>query len=446
MAFIGLVIIAILLYIRNYKVSALILFFFFLTSGFNLVPEEITKFFFLSKGSDYALLILLGILAIDTAYYKGYLKSDEFTKLLIPFGIFLIICILYSKFIIGVAVVDIIRTCRFVFFWAAWFVFRSMQAEQLILLLKSLFYVTVCCSVLYVLQIVFDQTILNETVVYDVEVFGILFPRYYNQPDMLHFFVLMAVFCNPTKGLARYVTSAILILAMIGAFHRSHISFFCIAVLIGFLLQLPRSRRIKIIAISSVFVFGAVLFEGYRFVHSKTFHDIKLVLSGEFVEVAIDLEMGLEELQESTFTYRMAHFFERSMYLQNNPKAMLFGVGLMPEDSPKTDVMFDFNIGIEKETSGRITQLDSPDISYSGLILRFGYLGTLLFLIPVFALMLFFYRHKENKYALFSFAYLAMDFGTSFFSSNFMLPITFLLPMISYMVVNKQIKENEPKY
>jgi hypothetical protein len=440
MIFVAIAIIAVFLYIRGFRISALILFFFFVTSGFNLLPEEVTEFAFFSKGTDYALIIMTGIVMIESLYnFKTFFKPDFFTKYLIFLGVFLIICMAHSKVILGLELFDIIRTCRYLFFWMAWFIFRSLDKKQLEQLSVVLFYVTVVCSVLYILQIFFDETILNEGAVSEAELFGIKFPRYYNQPSMLYFFTFMAIFRNPSKGAMKIMTTILLVVALLGAFHRNLIGFFFISLFTSCILLLPRLKRIKILTVTALLVFVFIMFAGYRFVKSRTYTDIQNVMNGNFV----DLEMDIEELQKSTFTFRLMHLVERNMYLLEHPKAMFIGAGLIPEDSKKTGKMFSFDVGLAEELTGETVQIETGDISYSTLLIRFGYLGTVLIVLPLIILTIYFYKKRHDKMGLLSFSYMILTFGVSFFSANLVYPFTFLLPMLGYHIINKSNVESK---
>jgi hypothetical protein len=433
MVFAGIVVISIICYIRNYKVPALFAMFFLLTSGFNLVPETMFKFAFISKGTDYALLILFSILFIDCLFVKNYLRKDDILKFLVPFGIFLAMCIVYSKFSVGLGWVDIIRTCRYQFFWLAFFIFRNMEKKQLESLLKSLFVITAVCSFLFILQIFIDETILNETEKSEFTILGTTVPRFYNQPDMLCFFVFMALYCNLIHGTVKKFAAFLLVLALTCAFHRSQIGFFLIAVGLGFVLRFPRLRRIKVLTASGIILLAIVVYGGAKLVKSGTISDLNTVISGNIVDANIDIT----DLNDATFTFRIAHLLERNQYLLENPKAMIIGAGLIPEDSKKVDQMFDFKIGLLEELTDKTVQLDTGDISYSILLIRMGYLGTLLYLMIYGYLMVFFYKKRDHQYAFSGFLFLVMSLGISFFSSNFVQAVTYLLPLISYNIVKK---------
>ena len=432
--FVLLALFAVFPYIRGYKVTAMVIFFFFLTGGFNLIPDELVDLGVpLTKNADYAFFILLFFLIIESFCTKKFLHIDTYVKYLIVFFSFLFLCIIFNRFSIGVGWGEILRTVRYLFFLLAYFVFRSLDRAQLIGLLKVLFSVTIFISVLYLLQLVVGTNILDATQQSEAVFLGTVFPRFYNQPDMIQFFAIMAIYCNPFRGKMKIISTTILILALLGAFHRSLIGFFVLSLLIGWILSLSKLRQIQIFTVGSFLAVFIIIFAGHRFTQSRTYIDLQKVMSGNFAEMEIDVT----DLSESTFTFRIAHLFERNQYLLENPKAMLLGAGLFTEDSKKIDKMFDFKVGLIEELSSKVVQVDTGDISYSGLLLRFGYLGTILNLFLFFYLMFYFFKNREDKYAKFSFLYLVLTFGISFFSANLIIPVTFLMPMISYLIVEK---------
>ena len=438
--YILIVIFAIGLYIWDYKVPALVIVFFFLTSGFNLVSEDLLKDSLLSKGMDYAILVIVGMVIIDSFCIKNYLKPDRLIWLILTFYVFLGVCIIYNKFAVGTSWNDIIRTARYNVLWIAYLIFRNLSKERLSHLMKSLFLVTVICATLYILQIFLNERILNESMKVYANIFGMKIPRFYNQPDMLLIFTFMAIYFNPYKGMAKIITTTILVIALLGAFHRSLIIAFILAISIGYVIRLSRVKRTVIL--TSIAIIGSIfiVFWGYNFANSRTIKDISIVTSGNVADIDAK-DIDIETLQESTFTFRIAHLLERNQYLLDHPEAMLFGAGLMAEDSKLTDVMFDFKVGLLEEALNKTTQLDTGDISYSILIMRYGYMGTLLVLSLYIFLMVYFYKNRNNPVGLFSFASFIVIIVISFSSSTLTMPVSFLLPLVTYNIIQKSIDD-----
>jgi len=439
MIFISLVIVAIVSYVLGYKAPAFIVFFFFLTFGFNLISEEVFKDSPISKGSDYAFIILTGIIIIDIFISKNFLKYDRFLILLFIFGCILFTCIAWSKWVVNLTWSEVIRSSRYQFFWIAYFVFRNMEKKQLEQLLKYLFNITVVLSILYLLQIILNKTILNEAYLTSAWLFGIRLPRYYNQPDLIQFFALMAVFHNPHKGLLKIITTTVLILALLGAFHRSISGLLPFSILLGFILKLPHIRKIQVLSVLLTVVIGSTLFAGIRFMDSRTYKDLQFIRKGLYTEVE---DIDPDDFLKSTFTFRIAIMYERNQYLWDHPENLMLGIGLIPEDSPQVN-KYDFKIGLLDEVKETTIQIDCGDISYPSMILRLGYLGTAIYLTLLIYLTVFFYKNHKNKYGLVSFVYMIFSFGVSFFSSNLLLPATYLMPLITYCIIQKTKEEND---
>ena len=407
-----------------------------------MIPEELLTNGFFSKGTDYAILIVVGMVIIDSIYIKNYLKPDKLIWLILIFYAFLGLCIIYNKFVIGTSWKEIIRTVRYNVLWIAYFVFRNLSKEQLLNLMKSLFLTTVVCATLYILQIFLNETILNEGMKIYANVFGMKIPRFYNQPDMLQIFTFMAIYFNPYKGITKITTTTILVIALLGAFHRSLFIAFILAISIGYIIRLPRARRIATLTSIAIIGFIFIVFWGYKFANSRTIKDIAIVTSGNVAEYGT-LDIDIEDLQKSTFTFRIAHFLERNQYLLDHPISMIFGAGLMTEDSNLTNLMFDFKIGLSETNLGKTMQLDTPDISYSILIMRYGYFGTVIVLSLYIFLMIYFYKNRNNPVGLFSFVYFTVVIVGTFFSNILTQPVSFLLPLITYNIIQKSKSEYE---
>jgi len=443
MWFVAFALLGVFFYIRGYKIPALFIFFFFLTKGFNLIPDEWVDLGIpLTKNSDYAFFLLLIYLVIEFLCNRTFLKMDTFVILMGVFFAFLFICVIYNHYTLGIGWGEIIRTIRYLFFLLAYFIFRAMDKEQLQSLLNCLFYITVFSSVLFLFQIILGERILVETGRSNITISGITLPRWYNHPDMLYFFVFISIYANPLKGIGRIVTMIILVLTLLGAFHRSLSGFFLISIVIGYILKLPRIRRVQILSGMTAIGLFIIIFVGHHIAQSKTYKDIRTIATTKNL---LDSDIDVRNLEGATFTFRMAHFVERNQFILESPKSILFGGALLPEDSKAIDKFFDFKVGLLEELTNQVIQVGTSDISYSILILRFGYVGTFLYLMLYFYLGYYFYKNRNNKYGFLSFLFIIMSFGVSLFSDNLAIAITFTIPMISYLIVgktNEQMADN----
>lgn len=86
-----------------------------------------------------------------------------------------------------------------------------------------------------------------------------------------------------------------------------------------------------------------------------------------------------------TLIFRIAMLSERIDFLTDNPQYILTGVGVIHEDSPNQ--RYNFNIGTTSMLEGgfsNINMLSSADITWVGIIMRFGLIGVILFTIIYF--------------------------------------------------------------
>jgi hypothetical protein len=259
---------------------------------------------------------------------------------------------------------------------------------------------------------------------------------------MIQFFTLMAIYHNPHKGGLKIITTLLLILALLGAFHRSLAGVFFITLLVGYALKLSRIRKIQFLSGLGIILICGISFTGLQLMRSRTFTDLQLIANGNFAEVE---EIDIEDFQKSTFTFRIALLYERNQYILDRPQAMLLGAGLIPENSKKAK-MFDFKIGLIDDITNEVVQTESGDISYVNLIFKLGYLGTALYLLLLIFFAVFFYKNRNNKYGLVSFLFGIQSFGVSFFSGNLLLPATYLLPLVSYFIIKKTDNHSDQEH
>jgi hypothetical protein len=329
---------------------------------------------------------------------------------------------------------EIIRTCRIQFLWLAYLVIRNMDAKSLKKVLNYLFYVTTILSCVFLFQLVVGDNLLRASGVNHVSILGMSVIRFYNQPDTLYFFVFLGLYFSPLKKtIPKYAANTLLVAAYLASFHRSWTGLFFLTIATGYVIKQTRIRQIRVFIIAFILAVPLLLFAGHRFMQSRTYIDLSAVAEGSFTDAEFDFNET-----KTTFNFRMGHLFERLQYLTEHPKAAVLGAGLVPEDSKKVDTMFDFKVGLIEELSGRKVQLDTSDISYSVLFLRYGFLGTFLYLLLYFYLFYFFYKNRRNKYAYVSFLFLTLMFGVSFFSASIIYPATFIFMFITHTIIDKE--------
>lgn len=199
---------------------------------------------------------------------------------------------------------------------------------------------------------------------------------------------------------------------------------FIIILIFGFLLKLGMLKSLRNILISSGIVVSLFIV-GSIYVGNRTMSDIEKVSEGEYADIE-----GIELDEESTLLFRFAHFYERYMTTTETKIGSIFGLGFMAEGSKYTDNNFNFIIGLSDKTTDEIIQVDTSDIAWSLLILRYGILGTLMLLILYTYLIFFYGKRQDDPMALSIMLYLIFIIGLSITSDQLYYANYLILPLI----------------
>lgn len=96
---------------------------------------------------------------------------------------------------------------------------------------------------------------------------------------------------------------------------------------------------------------------------------------------------------EGNFSFRILLMTERLDYVANSLRYSLFGIGNIEEKDMKKEI---FHIG-HTDDSGKVYQIDTGDIAWPIAFLRWGLLGTLIYLLLPYRKMLFYYYYRRRK-------------------------------------------------
>ena len=133
---------------------------------------------------------------------------------------------------------------------------------------------------------------------------------------------------------------------------------------------------------------------------------------------------------------------ERVLYLAENPRYLLTGVGTMHEDSPSTLSRFRFYIGTRNDERyyGRCL-IESGDITWVPIVLRYGLIGVFIHAM-LFVIMIG--EAKKRKDVLFVLA--PLYFSLVFFSFDgafFEMPVFFYQLILFLALMSRAIYENK---
>lgn len=438
MPFLPILILSIILYIIGKRISSTLIFFFFLFDGFQLIPEVLFNTHMgITKSIDFAFAYMIILFVYGLIRYDDYIPVNRITKLIAIYITFIIISIGISLLYYHICLTDIIRTSRAYFFVLSYFILRRLTKEEMTKLLKILFLVVLFQCCLFIIQAFTGIALLTGA---ESGRSGII-TRFYNIPLMLYFIVFYAIFYNPYEGWPRIVTTVIPSVTMFLPLHRSLMMAFIVCLLIGIYFKIGGIKKIMkylpflLILILPIFLIVA------KNTGERTLTDIKSVLNGEFLEVGDDFELD----QESTFMFRMAHFFERFIDVTESNMGTIFGTGFMTEDSEYTYRNFNYQIGLTSDVTGDTVQLDTSDICWSNFIVRYGVIGTFLFIYVFFSITSI-YNRNIKSIGLPIFLYMILLFIVSFTSDLMYQNRMLIFPLLLYNLLPIKQENTEIKY
>ena len=395
-----LLIVSLISYMNGNRVLSLVIFFFFLFDAFQIIPESLIGL----KASDFAIAYISVLFIYGCIRYDDFIPKDKITILIGCYLLFILFECLLSLLYYHISISDILRTGRQNILVLSYFIFRRVNQKEVLLIMKILFIVVLIQCVLFLIQAVTGQPIMTGDDIGGLKK-GFLY-RYYNSPILLYFFVFYAIFNNPFKGWVKLLSIIISVATIFAPMHRSLSVLFLAILFLGIAWKIGWFNSLKRVVFITCL---GIIFIGFgvKSMSSRTMTDINSVMSGEF----LDVEMKLDS--ESTLLFRLAHFYERYLDVTESTVSTLFGRGFMAEGSSYTLKNFDFIIGLDDPLHGEIIQVDTSDIAWSIFILRYGIIGTILYLIFYFSFGVIFIRRKNNQFNISIVCYLLLLFSVS---------------------------------
>lgn len=156
------------------------------------------------------------------------------------------------------------------------------------------------------------------------------------------------------------------------------------------------------------------------------------ILSKRFEESKSDiasLQAGTGEV-EGNLSFRLLLTLERLMYICESPQYVCFGIGNVEERNITKPL---FYIGLPRE-DGLVYQIDTGDIAWSLAFLRWGIIGTIIYIsIFYFRFLHYFYVYRRNTMSMAIIYFLITElFVISFTYPEIVRPI-FWIPIIMLM-------------
>jgi hypothetical protein len=430
---IGLLLLAIGLYLTHSYFYALLLFFGFVTNGYQLIPPALLMAGApTDKLTDLALVFLLVALVSRSRMLWWSIRRDQLFRWIGIFIGFIALDGLYSIWSEGYELGGVLRVFRVNLFLLSFGVFFIVPTPVLMRLFHTIAVITVIQSVIFLFQLVIGQALLNSTMagseVATTTVEKFAFTRFYNTPVFLTPTVFYYLFQFRCRSRAiHWGVLGILLVTVIAPLHRNYIFGIVVMSSLYVLFQQTRSQRAFYISLLVVIGYGVSTVDmiSYRINEGLTDFN-KTFTTGQ--------SLATTDYGENTFAFRMAHLFERINYITAKPGGYVFGIGLLSENTRQAEQL-SFEVGAFDERTGRISQINTGDIAWSLLILQLGFVGTILFIIVLVKFIRLFYRHRLVPFSVVGLLSVSVTFLISFAGTELlMIPFRTLIVFLAVIV------------
>lgn len=420
-------------YTKKYAI-ALVLFIFFCYRFLRLVPAYLMRF----DGPDYAVgfMVIVFLFGTHTIYMA---KEDiKLRRYIVVMCIFLTISFGYSVIRYGLSPSNVFIASRMSFILPCYFLLKCLHREWIEKALTILYIITVIHGILYVVQCVTGIPVMGQIAEFD-KVTGSF--RFLNFPPLNDFFLIVSVLSSDSVKLPERLEKykkffpLIFMATTICTFGRLKIIATFVVLLYGLWLKGKTSLIIKVAALAFILAIPFSESLTNRMNNGgKTKGDIEVLLDGGMQHMATT---GVNK--GGTFTYRMAMLYERINRLSKEDFLdQVFGYGMEYNKDNKSSVV-QFKVG---------HALYTPDISYPVLIVKYGFLGALIYLMIWFRMASICKKYKdEDDLAfctyLFIISVLLDDFSGSqiTFFSWMMFPL-----LMTIYIQNKEINNDCSTY
>ncbi len=325
------------------------------------------------------LLIVLSIIIsiaerIKNPYYFQ-VKKDIFAKIIVILFSYLLL-----NFIVTVALhIDslsyALKVARFCFVFPLYFYFRTITQREIKRVIRLSLIACTIQGIFFYLQLVGINVLSGR--VDEAEDVGEI-TRYANYPKFTGFFLLYYIVNDKVSLFTKLFYIPFFGFMLILGQMRGALLGYAFAVCVFFILQ-HRAKYILYI-ICGIVVYQVVInpmFE-YRTRNSElnTLEEVKMVIS----DPTSIYESYTENGEKGNFLFRIAMLSERITYMKDNPQFLPFGIGCIHEESPNNTFIFKLGTNNERYQYG-IGMLSSADIAWVGILIRFGLVGIILFLL-----------------------------------------------------------------
>ncbi len=361
--------------------------------------------------NDTGLLLYLMFFAHITMS-KGIVFQHRLTNYVLLFYVFIILSGIVDVYF-NVPIVDVIKFSRHWIYLTLIWILPHIRFVHIFKALKIILYITLgMCLVLFFQRIMGLDLIGRQ---FSFEVDGARIDRGVKPPIyVIPFILLLLSNIFKYKALKKWIFVFILFLPIILSMKMTYF----ITVLGGYIIFLFLSGKLSIKNFLPYFLTGTiVLILFFSLNKTFTYRLLNVINQTENIKTA--------EVK-GNFSFRILHTLERTEYILQNPLSSFRGIGFISESNFNKNV---FEIGLPND-DGEVTQLDTADIAWSLLILRFGLLGLTIFLLLYFKLIKELNRHHTTICMVMSAYMLASFFFGSLGNSVIVSSYFYIIPLL----------------
>lgn len=311
-------------------------------------------------------LILFFIIWLYNYRKRKPRKTKKFTELknsIFIFACFLSVAILFDLALRGTGIVSEIQTYRHWLFLILAVPFASyMEISALNKAITGIFCLSVIATIVILADTYFSLNLISQDTVEYIDEDGSIYTRGAIPTTFCIFFLLLSITrYGDISWKYRYLLFFLFFLSILSSMIRSMF----ISSLIGVLMIMFFVNRVKIKGLGR----WGLLFIAIFALMSSSGGFVNRLTEG-FREIVNMTERGDSIEESGTFNFRIMLLKERAGYVLSSIDKIIFGIGGIKEG----DFHPIFKIGLKG------AQLDTSDIAWPLLLLRLGYVGTVLFL------------------------------------------------------------------
>lgn len=411
---------AIIQYNKGRYVWPLFILVFFASNAFiiNFGESEI-------KYTDFGLLLLIGCCFLgrikDSTFFQ--IKGIAGAKISIVFILFFLFEFLYAYFTEIDTLGNILAVLRGYLYALSYFVFRRMPNSELQKSLNLIFKAVMFSCIVYVIQF-FTHLPLTTTFVSDAYSGG--YRMQITPPFMDMIFFMLLLFFKKNK----WIFGCIILLFLVQLLSQNRTPLIGWFLEIGIFVVVSKNAKHKF----SIILVALLAFPFVNsLLSSRSENEHSTNLSSTLLYLKSKDYYGLSG--ENTFMFRIALIAERADYLINHPNLMMQGVGAMHEDTAQKK--FDFFVGtggINSSNRKYVAQLDSIDVVWGPLLIRYGFIGLVLHVFIVMWMVFEFYKKRLNPIMMLGFLTYISALAQSF-SSGGLFSILGVLTMMGFLII-----------